>query len=133
MATGSKVAMVGAGAAVTEQYSIESISTGDINLVGATIVDLVGWAYMSSLVAETVQIVIDGVNFSQAITSTDTMYTKVARQSTYPNGGEDIGIITDTSLTTVSLFECGIMVAYIPAATASTNTTNFFMFMMNQR
>jgi hypothetical protein len=107
--------MVGAGSAVTEEYNIESKSTGDIDISTATIVDWIGWAYMKSLVGETVQMILDGENFAQAITSSDTMYTKVKGSTTYPSGtGADIGITTDTSLTTVSLYECGAIVAYIP-------------------
>jgi hypothetical protein len=105
--------MVGAGNAVTEEYSIEGKATGDIDISSATIVDFMGWAYMSSLAGETVQMIVGGVNSSQAITSTNAMYTKVAGSTTYPTGGTDIGITTDTSLTTVSLFECGVIVAYI--------------------
>ncbi len=107
--------MVGAGSAVTEEYNVESQTTGDINIRNSYIVDYVGWAYMSSLVSETVQMIVNGVSTAQAITSTNTMYTKVAGSTTYPAGtGTDIGVTTDTSLTTVSLFETGIMVAYIP-------------------
>lgn len=112
--------MVGAGSAVTEEYNIESKSTGDININIYDVVDTVGWAYMSSLVAETVQLIINGTNFAQAITSTNTMYTKVAGSVSYPSGaGADIGITTDTSLTTVSLFECGIIVAVTPRLVSS--------------
>lgn len=113
--------MVGAGSAVTEEYNIESKSTGDIIIQNYyNIVDYIGWASMSSLVGETVQMIVNGTNFSQAITSTITMYTKVAGSTTYPTGtGADIGIITDTSLTTVSLYECGILVAYIPTLAPS--------------
>lgn len=110
--------MIGAGSAVTEEYNIENQNTGDMKVITAngSITDCVGWAYMSSLVGQTVQMKINGVNFAQAITSTNTMYTKVAGSINYPRGtGTDIGIITDTSLTTVSLFECGIMVAFIPS------------------
>ncbi len=107
--------MVGAGSAVTEEYNIEGKSVGDIDISTATIVDWLGWATMKSLAGETVQIILDGANNSQAITSTITTYMKIKGSSTYPSGtGADIGITTDTSLTTVSLYECGILVAYIP-------------------
>lgn len=106
--------MLGAGAAITEEYSIEGRAIGDINLTGATIVDFVGWVYASSLLSETAQIVVANVNSNISLTSTNTMFTKVAGSTTYPVGGTDIGIITSTTLTTVSLFESGIMVAYNP-------------------
>lgn len=118
--------MVGVGSAVTEEYNIEAKATGDINISTATIVDYLGWVSTSALVGETVQIIVGGVNFAQAITSTTTLYTKIAGSTTYPAGtGADIGITTDTSLTTVSLYECGIIVAYIPlkAITGVTSIT----------
>lgn len=107
--------MVGAGAAVVEEYNVEGNSAGDIYVNKAKVIDLVGWVYTSSLVGETINIILNGVNFSQAITSTNTVYQKVAGYAGYLAGsGADIGIQTDTSLTTVSLFECGVLVAFIP-------------------
>ena len=130
--------MIGSGSAVTEEYNIEGTSVGDINISSATIIDWLGWASMSSLVGETVQMILNGASVAQAITTTATLYTKIKGSATYPAGtGTDIGIQTDTSLTTVSLYECGVLVAYIPAvvgpaniktynslATASTKTVN---------
>ena len=117
--------IVGAGSAVTEEYNIENAATGDINLTGATIVDVMGWASMSSLAGETVNMIIGGSSIAQAITSTATLYTTSTGATTYPAGaGADIGITTDTSLTTVSLYETGIIIAYIPpqAPTVTTQT-----------
>lgn len=112
--------MVGAGSAVTEEYNIETKSKGDIGIVGS-IVDYVGWVSTKALVGETINIILNGVNFSQAITSTITLYTKVAGSTSYPSGsGADIGITTDTSLTTVSLYECGVIVAFIPTSVQGT-------------
>lgn len=112
--------MVGAGSAVTEEYNIEGASVGDIDISAATIIDWLGWIDTKSLAGETVQIILDGVNNAQAITSTETIYTKVKGSATYPSGtGADIGMITDTSLTTVSLYECGIIVAFIPPSVSS--------------
>jgi hypothetical protein len=86
-----------------------------------------GWVSTKALVGETVNVILDGANVAQAITSTITMYLKVKGSSTYPSGtGADIGIQTDTSLTTVSLYECGVVVAYIPAT--GTINSNFLAF-----
>lgn len=105
------------GVAKTEEYNIESKATGDINISTATIVDFVGWVYASSVSSETASIVLAGTSSNISLTSTNTMFTKVAGSTTYPPGtGTDIGIITSTTLTTVSLYECGVMVAYTPAA-----------------
>lgn len=115
--------MVGAGAAVTEEYNIESKSTGDIDISTATIVDWLGWISVKALAGTpTIQIILDGANNAQAINTTATLYTKIKGSSTYPSGtGADIGMVTDTSLTTESLYECGVVVAYIPAVATVKN------------
>ncbi len=110
--------MVGAGSAVTEEYNAETKTTGDIDISakGIQIIDVGAWADIKSLVGETINIILNGINFSQAITSTETLYTKFAGATSYPaDAGTDIGVQTDTSLTTVSLYELGVLVAYIPA------------------
>lgn len=108
--------IIGAGSAVTEEYNIESAATGDIDISGATIVDYLGWVSASALAAETINVIVNGTNFAQALTTTATMYKKVKGSTTYPAGtGTDIGAQTDTALTTTSLYECGVLVAYTPA------------------
>ena len=115
--------MVGAGSAVTEEYNIEAKNVGDIDLSKATIVDWLGWVSASSLAGETGNIILGGSSVAQAITSTATLYTAIKGSATYPAGtGTDIGFQTTTALTTVSLYECGVVVAYIP-------NSNFLMFM----
>lgn len=111
--------MIGAGSAVTEEYSIESAATGDINISAATIVDYLGWVSAKSLVGETASIIVGGVSSNISLTSTITLFTKIAGSSTYPAGSTDIGIITTTALTTVSLYEAGVLVAFIPPPSAS--------------
>ena len=105
--------IVGAGSAVTEEYNIENLSTGDVDLTSKTLVDYIGWLYTSALAAETGQIIVNNANSNIALTTTNTLFIKVAGSTTYPAGtGTDIGMITDTTLTTVSLYECGIIFAY---------------------
>lgn len=112
--------------ATTEEYNIESALTGDINIANSTIIDYMGWVYAKALLAETGKIVVNNVSSDIALTSTSTMFTKAAGSSTYPAGtGTDIGIITDATATTVSLFECGVMVAYIPLVNVPFNGTKF--------
>lgn len=113
--------MIGAGSAVTEEYSIEGLSVGDINITGARIIDFEGWLSGSSVTSETASIIVAGATSNIALTSTATVFTAVAGSATYPTGGTDIGIVTSTTLTTVGLYECGIMVAFIPASVSTTN------------
>ena len=108
--------MVGAGSAVTEEYNVEGLTVGDVNLTGAPIVDYMGWVYASSLANETGSIIVSGSNSNISLTSTKTMFMKAAGSTTYPAGsGSDVGVITTNALTTVSLYEAGILVAFNPA------------------
>ena len=110
--------MVGAGSAITEEYNIENKNVGDINITSSTIVDFMGWLFAKALAGETATMILAGASFANLIlTSTPTMFTNIAGSTTYPpSSGTDIGIITTTALTTVSLYECGIIIAYIPQA-----------------
>lgn len=111
--TTSGWSMIGAGSAVTEEYNIENRAQGDVDLSRVNIVDFMGWLYAKSALAETGQIVTDGISSAIALTSTNTTFVKIAGKVTYPaTTGADIGITTDTTLTTVSLYEAGILIAY---------------------
>lgn len=107
--------MVGAGAAVTEEYTIEGPTVGDFDLTGYAILDYMGWIYASSLVSETGQIKVGGSASNIALTSANTMFTAAKGSTTFPAGGTDIGIITATDLTTVSLYEAGVLFALEPS------------------
>lgn len=113
--------MIGAGSAVTEEYTIEGQSVGFVSTAGGTIVDFEGWVDASSATSETAQIIVAGATSNISLTSSSTVFTKIAGSTTYPVGGTDIGIVTGTTLTTVGLYECGIMVAFIPASVSTTN------------
>lgn len=116
--------MIGAGSAITEEYNVENVSTGDMNITGKTIVDYIGWVDTKSLIAETAQIIVNNVTSNIAVTTAETIFTKVAGSATYLAGtGTDIGIVTSTTVTTVSLYECGIMVAFIGPPVTNTTTT----------
>lgn len=109
--------MIGAGSAVTEEYNIEGLTVGDVDPTGATIVDAMGWLFAKALASETGSLVLKGVSSNISLTSTATLFTKAAGSSTYPAGtGTDIGMITTTALTTVSLFELGVLIAFQPSS-----------------
>ncbi len=111
--------------ATTEEYNIEGKSVGDIDISTATILDYTGWVSAKALLSETASIIVNNSNSNISLTSTITLFTKIAGSSTYPaSTGTDIGIITDATATTVSLYECGVLVAFIPK-----NTSGFLMFM----
>ncbi len=110
--------MIGAGSAVTEEYNIEGVSVGDVDLTGAQIVDIGGWVFAKALVSETASLVLLGNTSNVALTSTPTLFRAYTGTTTYPlDEGTDIGLITTTALTTVSLYECGILIAFNVAPT----------------
>lgn len=115
-------AMIGAGSAITEEYAIESASAGDADLTGVTIIDFEAWMWAKALANETASLITAGSSSNAALTSTPTLFTHNAGSTTYPSGGNAVGIITTTALTTVSLYECGILVAYIQPSTLDVAT-----------
>lgn len=116
--------VVGAGSAVTEEYNIEGLSVGDTNLTGATIVDVLAWATCKAVLAETVQLILAGVQTGFALVANTVSLIMIGQGSaTFPPGtGADVGMVTSTTATTVSLFECGILIAYIPAPPPDTSS-----------
>ncbi len=116
--------VVAVGSPVTEEYNIENASTGDVDVSSATLIDYVGWVFTKALTNETAQIIVNNVNANIAVTTAASLFQKVAGSATYPAGtGTDIGMVTDNTVTTVSLYECGIIFAYNPASIVT--TTNF--------
>lgn len=107
--------MIGAGSAITEEYSIEAPATGDIDISRGTVIDYMGWIYAKAALGETGQIVVGGTSSNVSLTNANTRFYRVAGSSVYPAGGIDIGLITSTTVTTVSLYECGVIVAFVPA------------------
>lgn len=106
--------MIGAGSAITEEYTIEGPSTGDVNISNGNIIDYMGWVYAKSALSETGSIVVGGVSSNIALTNANTAFMAAAGATSYPAGGTDIGIVTSTTVTTVSLYECGLIFAYRP-------------------
>lgn len=117
---------VASGTSDIEEYTIESASTGDINISTATIVDFVGWLYANASTSVTANIVLNNnASTSISLTTTNTMFTKVAGSTTYPAGNTDIGIKGAISASaTQSLYECGIMFAFIPTATTTSTSSS---------
>lgn len=114
--------VVAVGSAVTEEYNIESAGAGDISILPGTIVDVAGWVDTKALVGETGSLILNGATSNISITTSATIFIAYAGSTSYPAGtGADIGEITSTAATTVSLYECGVMVAYKP------NPGNFFL------
>jgi len=118
--------IIGAGSAVTEEYTIEQLYQGDIIVPPDGIIDFMGWVDAKSATNETGKIIVANVQTNIALTSTESIFTQIAGSKSYPAGGTDIGIVTSATLTTVSLYECGIVVAFI-------KKQPFFLKMLTRR
>lgn len=112
-ADGSFTSVIAAGVTV-EEYSVETISVGDVDVQYGSIVDIGGWIRAKALLSETASMILKGATSNVALTSTTAYFQAYAGSSVYPVGGTDIGLQTTSLATTVTLYECGILIAYIP-------------------
>lgn len=109
----------------TEEYSIESAATGDIDISAATIVDYEGWISAKVGSASTGNIIVNGATTNKSVTTSYAMYTKIAGSTTYPSGNTAIGIDTNSVNQLFSLAEAGVLIAYIPATPLPTIPTTY--------
>lgn len=110
------VSVVAAGV-TTEEYNVEAATVGDVNVGGTTILDIAGWLYAKALLSETASMVLNGATSNVSLTSTTTLFENYASATPYPAGtGTDIGLTTTALATTVTLYECGVLIAYTPGS-----------------
>lgn len=112
-----------------EEYNIESASTGDISTTGSTYRDLMGWWFcQASSAVGSFSFIVDNVTIGTSLVPTSpTMILKYAGQTTFPAGtGTDVGIISASGSATFSLYECGVVVAYIPPVEVNLDLTNAY-------
>lgn len=110
---------IGAGSAATEEYTVESASTGDIDISTATLVDWGGWIHCDATVGEIGTIIAGGTTSTFTLSTANRTITKFVGSTTYPAGGNDVGLTTDTTVSTANLYEAGVMIAFIPGAVSA--------------
>jgi hypothetical protein len=111
------------GTPKTEAYNIQSVSAGDVDITGKTILGYVGVVRTNVHTGTaTNSIMLNGSSSGTiAVTSAVTTFSKAATSSTYPPGtGADVGLVTDSTAAIHSLFEAGVEVAYLNSAAPST-------------
>lgn len=125
----SFVSVVGTGSAITEEYNIENASTGDIDISAASLLDYMGWVDTKAALSETGQIILNNATSNISIVTVNKVFLAFAASTTYPAGtGTDIGEVTSTTVTTVTLNESGIIFAYTPGvAVAKVSPTQQLM------
>ena len=108
----------------TEEYSIQGVAVGDVDLTGLTLLDFMGWvrAKISATSGTPVtNIILAGSASAITLTTSYATYLKMAGSTTYPVGLVDIGMNgLAASSRTFSLAECGIVFAYNPTASGAT-------------
>jgi hypothetical protein len=106
-----------ASLSITEEYTVEGATVGDVNLTGLLLYDWLGWVVAKSLASETAQLIVGGTTTNISLTSTPTCFFAAKGSTAYPAGGTDVGLVTSgVTSTTVSLYDCGVVVAYNPTA-----------------
>lgn len=98
-----------------EDYGVQSASTGDVDLTGATIVGYGGWAYAnrtSGGSSPTTFLVANGATISETVSTTSTLFATYVLSSSYPTGA--FGFKKTAGSGAVQLLETGALIAYIP-------------------
>lgn len=99
------------GTQSNQNYVIEGASVGDVNITGCPIIDVMAWIIAKALVSETGTLYSGPATISVALTGTPTTFILIDGRTSYPVANQ-VGLQTAATLTTVSLYEAGIVIAY---------------------
>lgn len=107
------VTFLNIGASVTEEYTVEGASVGDVNVTGKTLVGSLSWAYLTATTSSSELLVHRGSTVAMS-TTTAVGTTQYAGDlsSSYPAGGTDVGVVSVTNTNTMSVYEAGVLIAY---------------------
>lgn len=111
--TTNGLTQAGSGVA-QENFTLQALGVGDVNLTGATILAHAGWLYVNSGGAGTPGIMHAGT--ITAITAVNAIrhYYNLVADSTYPSTNQAIGCRSGATVNDTILYECGILIAYRP-------------------
>jgi hypothetical protein len=99
------------GAGQSERYVLQSAAEGDVNISPFTLLGYTGWIYAKRSVAGAESMVINGTVVAKSLTTSAAMYTQVVSGASYPSGAAGIGL--DASGSGVTLYESGLVIAYL--------------------
>lgn len=101
---------------VSENFGIQAISAGDMDLSDQTLVAYGCWIYGAGSATDSgnAQITCNGTGSAINLTTTDTMYVSFVDTATYPTNAATIGMLSTGTTTDTILYEAGIQFAYIP-------------------
>ena len=100
-----------------ENYTLQTAAVGDVDISAATIIARMAWIWAKQLiaVAGTPGITNNGTTTGITLTTTSTLYTDIVDSSIYPSDVAGIGMRSaGVAADATDLFECGMLIAYIP-------------------
>ena len=111
-----------------ENFTIQSASSGDVDISKATILADQAWIDTQITSAGCAgEITNNGTDTSVTFLTSETLFTNYANLTKYPTGNQGVGI-QSCSTNTLKLYEAGVVIAYIPATSATyTSVTPYFM------
>jgi hypothetical protein len=98
-----------------QTYNLQAASVGDIDLTGETLVGHMGWAWAQrSGSLDVVRLVTNGVEVNRLaqLAVSPRFITQLATSTSYPSNARGIGMYVETEFASVTMFECGVVVAY---------------------
>lgn len=107
-----------------ENFAIENVSTGDVNLTGKTIVARMAWAHGSGVSTDTLwdngAAAVPPAAGGGAFTGTAGIRYKITDTSSYPTSGSAVGMGRPTGNSTDCIMnECGMVIAYLVVSAQS--------------
>lgn len=106
-----------------ENYGIQAAAVGDVDLTGATLVARCAWVWAKATVGGlgSPKITNNGVDTAIVLAATSKLFTNLVDSASYPSAADTIGMVSAGVADTTSLYECGMLIAYLPVQ--NTNIT----------
>ena len=103
---------------VLQDYTLEAASVGDVNITGAVLVGHIGWMWSKRGAGGvgTPGMALNGAITAVTLTTTSALYTKIITSTSYPSNVQGIGERSSGAGADTFLYECGVLIVYIPAA-----------------
>ncbi len=121
------------GLGVSQNYALESASSGDIDLTGKTIVGRSAWIWAKVSAASVLARLMDNGSASLITLTTSPAYHFLAvATAVYPTDAAGIGIQGSTTPNTF-LYECGMLIAYTPAVAVTSEQGAYTLLLPRSR
>lgn len=98
-----------------QTYNLQADDAGDIDISGESLVGHMGWAWAQwTLSPDLVRLVTNGVEVNRLaqLTSSPRLIRQPIASASYPTNARGIGMYVETEFGNLTLFECGVVVAY---------------------